>query len=608
MTPEEFKALEAQAQTGDPQAMFELAIAYITGDGVEPNPEQYFHWTKRAAEADEPKAMFNLALAYHDGTGTPPDSTQFFNWTKRAAEAGDLDAMFQLALIYFGGTVAPPDPAQFFYWTKQAADKGDPKAMFNLALAYLKGAGTEADPTQYFYWIQQAADKGDPKAMFNLAVAYKKGTDTDADLTKYFHWMRQAAEAGISEAMLNLALAYLDGTDTPRDMTQYDYWIKRAADIGEPRAMISLALAYKFGLNGEENPVQFTYWLKKALAHDHVDAMVLERIQNIDRTHLKRIYPLLKNLSETVAQIKSRHLLTDCLEVAHFTRYDTLEKMLPILNGKEAAPANTHFRLYNIKYLNDPDEGQVLFQHLQKSDPALHEKLFDGLADESRIQYYDEQVSVYTCSFSSETDRLDLWRAYGNDGDGVSIVTPSGAFDRPDNQHKPLAGLAYSRELALSDNAPNGSEAEVPLVLYKVCYNEKEFRQSIRELRPTLKKLSNYKTTLSSPQFECVREAVRMLLCDIQFLYKNKEYENEKELRLIYTASIHSNILHMDERTPGRLYVKTRPLAFEHPKSRVVIGPKVKEKTVAELNCKFRLARHGKLKNTEVVQSTIHYR
>jgi hypothetical protein len=104
-----------------------------------------------------------------------------------------------------------------------------------------------------------------------------------------------------------------------------------------------------------------------------------------------------------------------------------------------------------------------------------------------------------------------------------------------------------------------------------------------------------------------IDSVVRSIVSGILYLYKDKEYENEKEVRIINGSDIKAKRLRLDERDPGRLYVETTPFLFNCEHSQIIIGPKVKEKSAAYLNLQKRLACNS-LFGTEIRISEIKYR
>nr|QQZ50998.1 SEL1-like repeat protein [Phenylobacterium glaciei] len=60
-------------------------------------------WTERAAEGGDPKAMHNLGISYISGAGGPKNSTTAAQWFRRAADLGLVDSQYNLAALYEQG-------------------------------------------------------------------------------------------------------------------------------------------------------------------------------------------------------------------------------------------------------------------------------------------------------------------------------------------------------------------------------------------------------------------------------------------------------------------------------------------------------------------------
>ncbi len=61
------------------------------------------------AQAGSIFAVYNLVLAYLYGSGTTPDVDQYFTWTKKAAEAGEVDALNDLCQMTDAGNFSLTD-------------------------------------------------------------------------------------------------------------------------------------------------------------------------------------------------------------------------------------------------------------------------------------------------------------------------------------------------------------------------------------------------------------------------------------------------------------------------------------------------------------------
>jgi uncharacterized protein len=85
-----------QAEHGDAQAQFALALSYSTGNGHPQDLAQGVKWYRLAATQNHALAQFNLGLMLAAGEGEPRDDAAAMGWIRRAAESGDAGAQFYL--------------------------------------------------------------------------------------------------------------------------------------------------------------------------------------------------------------------------------------------------------------------------------------------------------------------------------------------------------------------------------------------------------------------------------------------------------------------------------------------------------------------------------
>jgi TPR repeat protein len=664
---------KAAEEGGDEEAMYNLALAYKDGKGTEKDDQQFFEWMKKAAEKNHREAMYHLASAYEEGLGTDPDQFQYFEWTKKIADAGEPGAMLRLATAYKNGKGTSPDNRKFYEYTKKAIEPAAkaaknametgeremafedlPTAMYNLALAYRDGTGTNRHIGRYFEWMKQAAEAAEaaiqeaekekqelklgdiPTAMFKLALAYKDGEGTRRSTKKYFAWLTRAAEVGLPAAMVELAFAYRDGRGTNRDMRQYCKWMERAAKAGHSEGMYRIALAYGTGVGRRYDTDQFLEWINKAVEDNHPEAFIAQGIAELQKSGLigKAFMPFFEKLTklhEKVKEIQQGHILKEHDKdasgvVAHYTVLPALYSMLPekLTAGQKA----NCLRLYNIAYVNDPREGRRLLSVDKETMQPLKNSEFllaffppgSEKAPEHPIPWEGQKFSVYVGSFALAPDRLDLWRAYGSDGFGYCIVTPLSVF----NQESDLGVINLMQNDLLTESIDNREQiyTDIQPTLYKVHYTKEEAENTLTRLAEILKEIKAAKDIIIKDHEHVLSESdlkagkdlidsiVRSIVSGIMYLYKDDEYENEKEARILMGFDITAKCLKLEvnkEHDPPHVYVETKAFLFESEQSEIIIGPKVERKTAAYLNLQKRLAINNMLQ-TQVRMSEIKYR
>jgi len=120
-----------------------------------------FKETKAQAEAGDAEAQFNLALMYDVGIGVPQNYAESGKWYRQAAERGVPEAQFALGTRYFKyGSSAKENYSAALRFFRKAADQGLAAAQFNLAVMYETGLGVPTNKVESYRWYNLAAAQG----------------------------------------------------------------------------------------------------------------------------------------------------------------------------------------------------------------------------------------------------------------------------------------------------------------------------------------------------------------------------------------------------------------------------------------------------------------
>jgi TPR repeat protein len=118
--------VQTAAAQGDVTAQFILGSLYAKG--MAPDPQHAVKWYAAAAAKGNVKAMHNLALAYLSGDGVEKNSATAIDWFTKAANGGYVDAAMNLAVLYDRGDGVDRSPRRALRWYDEAAAKGDTEA------------------------------------------------------------------------------------------------------------------------------------------------------------------------------------------------------------------------------------------------------------------------------------------------------------------------------------------------------------------------------------------------------------------------------------------------------------------------------------------------
>lgn len=199
--------------------------------------------------------------------------------------------------------------------------------------------------------------------------------------------------------------------------------------------------------------------------------------------------------------------------------------------------------------MNDSLEIKWYMNIIKETDNIVYEEplLFDEnlqlIEENSEIDYtYSEfieildskgQSSIYISCFSEEPDILSQWRAYADDGKGVSIGFNLDKLSEPDN-------------ILLKE------------VKYTDVFNYSDIENNVELIGETIN------TIFSDSKITDKREKKEVFLNELlpDFAnFKNPAFEEEKEIRLIYCDDMKLQKL-VDKYVP--LEAKWNPIELEH--------------------------------------------
>lgn len=371
----------------------------------------------------------------------------------------------------------------------------------------------------------------------------------------------------------------------------------------------------KKGIGGEDGDKSklLSYWLK-ILFNNTEDKTVPEVLRDIFDKYKDNdvVTEKISTIYINIQKIKQLLVVEDFKELkfGHYTNGEVLQILLDSKEKisekeKEKYEITGKTRLYNVGYMNDPEEGKLLDTIL-----GFHKSI--GL---------DDKVSSspwFLMSLTTAIDELTMWAQYGNNAEGVCLEFKPDSFLEVKSQ-KDLKWLTL--EASKRDSVQKGNEssqendAKSKDCLYRICYLdedslkdceikikeednellkdkkekdneslENEADATVEETRHSkiegfLKKLKeSINDVLNDAPVEEekdeLREDLDKLLEEIRYLFKSSAYSYEKELRLLKYAEISSknHMIKVHKVKPAaKLYIE-REDTIEL--NRIIFGPK----------------------------------
>lgn len=290
---------------------------------------------------------------------------------------------------------------------------------------------------------------------------------------------------------------------------------------------------------------------------------------------------------------RSAYTVTETTQLAHYSVLGSLPHL--VKNNKE-----THLRLNNSAYMNDPSEGIVLITSLKHQSPVSG-PILNKMYDKMIVNETDIQASeVYLFSLTLRVDELPMWAQYGDKSQGCCLVIRPDFFDHDHNdinQHDMIGNR---------DGTEESEESRRSYIPYRVIYvndktegsgnptllenielsmsgttNSDEDIEDLSEIKKELLKMNRYIDLIASycekhPDMEeKILEHLTKSIDQIRFLFKSKDYEYEQELRLIRYEPIDSSAIRLNGASAPvpTLYVEREDKRLTY--SRVILGSKV---------------------------------
>lgn len=151
---------EISTEKKDGASYVDLAQTYNS----EGNEEKAFQCYVKAAEMGYTDAYYNVANAYLNGDGVEKDYDKAFEWFQKAVGSGDIYAKLKLAECYKRGAGCERDyTAALALYQQVAGVKSNRRyscvdvAEYELGNMYLKGLGVEVDLRKAYDYFKQAA-------------------------------------------------------------------------------------------------------------------------------------------------------------------------------------------------------------------------------------------------------------------------------------------------------------------------------------------------------------------------------------------------------------------------------------------------------------------
>ena len=227
------KELEKAAKENDARAQYETGNAYLSGSGIERDPEEASEW-------------YMKAMAQNHAEATEKFYSFYSKALEKAAKKGDARAQFETGNAYLTGTTGKKDTETAAEWFMKAMSQGHEEA-------------TEKFYSTYSKELEKRAKSGDARAQFETGNSYYTGNVVTKNDNTAAEWYMKAMLQGHEAA-------------TEKFYSFYSKDLEKRAKGGDARAQFETGNYYFTGLGVKTDHETAAEWYEMAMKQGHEDA------------------------------------------------------------------------------------------------------------------------------------------------------------------------------------------------------------------------------------------------------------------------------------------------------------------------------------------------
>ncbi len=149
-----------KAQKGDAEAMFDMGVFYMTGNGVKPDNDQSFYWFQRSAEAGHAAAWTQIGGFHKKGIGRPIDYEKAYEGYSKGAALDHPQGTYMKGYMEAKGLGCPQSYDTSVKTFRKGIAMNSLGCMYMMGLFYRNGFGVTMDKDSARYWLIKSADAG----------------------------------------------------------------------------------------------------------------------------------------------------------------------------------------------------------------------------------------------------------------------------------------------------------------------------------------------------------------------------------------------------------------------------------------------------------------
>lgn len=200
-TPEQWRAAQAGAESGDAESQYRLAMLYTGRDKQTRNLPEASRLLKQAAAQDHVNAQFALATMLQSGAAEPADVAAAAAMRRKAAEQGHTGAQYAMGI----GALERGSADEAISWFRKAAAQGHMGSVSLLGASLIQEGRSANDLKEGLALLQRGVEANDMHAQYALGRCYDMGHGVAPDKERAAALYKKAVMGGHRSAQLALS-------------------------------------------------------------------------------------------------------------------------------------------------------------------------------------------------------------------------------------------------------------------------------------------------------------------------------------------------------------------------------------------------------------------
>ncbi|MCP4324394.1 MAG: sel1 repeat family protein [Alteromonadales bacterium] len=222
------------AESGSAEAQYFLGKQYSNPNSPLIDMKQAIKWYQKAAQQQHSDAIYELAVLYQLGTGVEKDYVKAAEMLKTAANLNHSQAQFSLGTLYDNGEGVPADTMTAIYWYRQSKRQSAEEAAQEptktvMWLLTKHNSFSPHNQKDIYEKLKARAEKGDISAIFPLAESYDYGRGVKPNYPAAIKWYTNAVKNNNYQAGVTLGFLYCRGEGVDKNTAIANKWLKEVS-------------------------------------------------------------------------------------------------------------------------------------------------------------------------------------------------------------------------------------------------------------------------------------------------------------------------------------------------------------------------------------------